>query len=327
MNKGRIIGRKAVSCLLMLLLCAAIPVCGQSFRQTHSAFEDGDDYHFGYISGSVGYSMLQTNLPNAMSHGNAGGSIGLGYEFRNSGLWANVGMQMSFHRSSLTIDEKVFHIGEPGTYPEGYDAQGERVTFNYRVNQVDKLEWNYLDVPVLIGYYIRGFHVGAGIKVSYALNPTTLTSGTYDLSATYHKYDVTVSDLPERGYMEYSYEGRQSNHLNVGASLIGEIGYDLLSSMPSRSRICHILKLAFYFEYGLNTQMRKWENPPMQLGVQTSSTQTVVDARKAVLNPYVNTFEQAARTVPFFTGVKLTYMIGSSRTARVASHHGCMCYN
>jgi hypothetical protein len=52
-----------------------------------------------------------------------------------------------------------------------------------------------------------------------------------------------------------------------------------------------------------------------------------VDATTAIINPYVNTFASPNRTVPFFTGVKLTYMIGGSRTARAGMHHGCMCYN
>lgn len=304
--------------LMTLVLGLSLAMSAQSFRRHHSAFEDGDDYHFGYISGSIGYSMLQTSLPNAMPHGALGGAVGLGYEFRNSGLWANVGVQMSFHRSSLAIDEYTYE------YP-GLDTQGKDVTLQYRVNQTDEMEWNYVDVPMLVGYYIRGFHVGAGVKVSYALNPVTRSRGTYSLSGLYDTYAEPFHDMPDRGYTDYDFDNRVANQLKVGASLIGEIGYDLLSSMPTRSRICNVLKLAFYFEYGLNNQTRKWETPQDRIVPAENTNPT--PATKMIVNPYVNTFANPGRTVPFFTGVKLTYMIGGSRTARVGFHHGCMCYN
>ena len=304
--------------LMTLALGLSVAMSAQSFRRNHSAFEDGDDFHFGYISGSVGYSMLQTSLPNVMPHGALGGAVGIGYEFRNSGLWANVGVQMSFHRSSLTVDEY------SREFP-GLDTQGKDVTLHYRVNQTDEIEWNYVDVPILVGYYIRGFHVGAGVKVSYALNPVTRSHGTYSLSGLYETYPEPFHDMPDRGYTDYEFDNHVANQLKVGASLIGEIGYDLLSSMPTRSRICNVLKLAFYFEYGLNSQARNWEVPQDRL-VPAENTNPA-PATKMIVNPYVNTFASPGRTVPFFTGVKLTYMIGGSRTARVGFHHGCMCYN
>ena len=307
-----------------ILVCVAallsLSMSAQSFRRHHSAFEDGDDFHFGYISGSVGYSMLQTSVPNAMPHGALGGAVGFGYEFRNSGLWANIGGQFSFHRSSLTIDE--FSCEFPGR-----DTQGKDVTLHYQVNQEDNMEWNYFDVPVLIGYYVRGFHIGAGIKVSYAIHPATVSKGTYNLSGVYDTYPEPFVNMPEHGYTKYEFENRVGNQLNVGASVIGEIGYDLLSSMPTRSRMCNILKLAFYFEYGLNTQMRKWDVPQDPIVPMVDTRPEPSPATQVIVNPYVNTFATPARTVPFFTGVKLTYMLGGSRTARVGFHHGCMCYN
>ena len=296
--------------LLVLFTCS---LSAQSWGKKRSALADGDNYHFGYISGSVGYSMLQTGVTDAMPQGNVGGAIGVGYEFRNSGLWVNMGLQMSFHRSSLAIDAYTRDFN-------GLDTQGLEAVMHYRVSQTDAIQWNYVDVPLMIGYYIHGFHVGAGLKVSYAIQPVTITKGVYTLSATNTSLNVTFENMPDRGYTDYKYEQRQANHLNAGVSLIGEAGYDLLSSVPTRSRICHILKIAFYFEYGLNTQLRKWDTPQVPVEPQPN------DMTQAAIHPYLNTFASPARTVPFFTGVKLTYMIGGSRTARAGSHHGCMCY-
>lgn len=305
----------------ILIVTLALPAWSQSFRRHHNPFEGGDDYHFGYVSGSVGYSMLQTNVQNAMPHGQLGGSVGVGYEFRNSGLWVNVGAQMSFHRSSLAVDEYDTRSEADQTPYAGIDTQNKPTVFHYRVNQTDEMQWNYVDVPILVGYYIRGFHVGAGFKLSYALNPVTRSKGTYNLSATNLDYNVTFEDMPNRGYTDYAFDNSEKNRLNVGVSLIGEIGYDLLSSVPTRSRICNVLKLSFYVEYGLNNQLRSWETPQRRIVPNSSN------ATEATVYPYLNTFANPPRAVPFFTGVKLTYMIGGSRTARAGMHHGCMCYN
>ena len=312
---NKVISKQAARILLMscVILFSIVPVNAQTWQRRRGS-QRADDYHFGYISGSVGYSMLQTQITGAMPKGSVGGAVGIGYEFRNSGFWANVGAQMSFHRSTLTIDEY------SRNYP-GRDTQGKDVTLIYRINQTDELQWNYVDVPILMGYYVRGFHIGAGIKISYALNPQTRSFGSYNVSGKYATYPDPFVNMPDRGYTDYEYNNVNVNQLNVGASLIGEIGYDLLSSVPTRSRVCNVLKLSFYFEYGLNNILRATDTPQRRVEPNRDN------ATQATINPYINTFANPTRTVPFFTGVKLTYMIGGSRTARVGFHHGCMCYN
>jgi hypothetical protein len=178
---------------------------------------------------------------------------------------------------------------------------------------------------VLLGYYVRGFHVGAGVKVSYALNPNVHTKGVYNLSATVDDYPVPFVNMPEHGYTDYPYEGNSKVNLNVGASLIGEIGYDLLSSLPTSSRLCHVLKVAFYFEYGLNNSNKGGDKSRFELPAPNDNGKA--NAKDVVFNPYLNTADSPGRTVPFFAGAKITYMIGGSRTARRGFHHGCMCYN
>ena len=317
------------TCIMaVLMMFSSIPMSGQSFRRHVNPFDNGDDYHFGYVSGSVGYSMLQTGISNIVPSGNVGGTVGIGYEFRNSGLWVNVGVQMAFHRSSLTMNEYDTYNSNLSYYSteydrfRGLDTQGKPAVFHYRVSQKDEINWNYIDVPILVGYYVKGFHVGAGLKVSYAIRPQTHSTGIYNLSATNEAYyPLRFENMPDRGYKDYEFDNITDNQLNVGVSLIGEIGYDLLSAVPSRSRICNVLKLAFYVEYGLNNQLRINETPTFRVEIPDKN-----DATKAVINPYFNTIDQSSRTVPFFTGVKLTYMIGGSRTARAGFHHGCMCY-
>ena len=308
--------KRMMVCFAILIYSVAISA--QSFRHRYNPFEGGDDFHFGWIGGSVGYSMLHTTIPTATSHGDVGGSIGVGYEFRNSGLWVNLGLQMSFHRSRLAIDEYSLEL-------PGQDTQGKNVILGYRVKESDEMQWNFVDVPILVGYYYNGLYLGGGLKLSYAINPSTRTKGHYDLSGKYDEYPDPITDQPQHGYTRYEFANKRANRLNVGASFIGEIGYDLLSSMPTSSRTCHVLKLGFYFEYGLNNQLSKWHTP--QAHVEAVGEGRAIPAMNVKVNPYINTFSHPSRTVPFFAGVKITYMIGGSRTARAGFHHGCMCYN
>lgn len=300
--------------LISLIVLCTVPTYAQR-RGGYYGASAGDNYHFGYISGTVGYSMLQTNLSSVLPRGNFGGAVGAGYEFRNSGFWASVGVQLSFHRSSLIIDEYVYDH-------RGLDTQGRSTTFHYRVNQVDEVNWNFFDVPIIFGYYVKGFHIGGGLKVSYALNPQTYTKGMYNLSATNDNLSVTFENMPDRGYTDYRFGYTHENRLNVGVSGIGEIGYDVLSKARVRSSMCHVMRFSFYFEYGLNNYLKNWD----------AAEQRVVpddygDAPKATIYPYLNTFTNPARTVPFYTGLKITYMIGGTPGKTSTSREGgCMCY-
>ena len=298
----------AFICMFMLLF--SVTMNGQIHR---GGGLSGDNYHFGYISGSVGFSMLQTSTPGAVSAGGCGGAVGLGYEFRKSGFWASVGAQMGFHRSSLLVDQYNRDFN-------GADTQGKSTVFHYRVTQRDDYEWNFLDVPILFGYYVQGFYIGLGPKLSYAINPMTHSYGSYNLSATNLEYNIAFENMPDRGYTDYDFDERSANRVNVGASLIGEIGYDVLSNVGSRSILCHVLKVGFYFEYGLNNFAGDWETEQPNIIPEPNN------ATKATVNPYINTLS-GRRVVPFYAGLKVTYLIGGSRTARAGFHRGCMCYH
>lgn len=303
--------------LAAALLMLSVPIEAQPRR---GGLADGDHYHFGYVSGHAGYSILDTHATGVMPGGKVGGGVGVGYEYRNSGLWANIGVQFSMHRSRLQLDAYSTTSEEDQSPYKGLDTQGKATTFHYEVTQTDQIEWNFIDVPILFGYYTHGFYIGAGVKLSYALSAATRSTGVYNLSATNDDYGIPFVNMPDRGYTDYEFENKATNRLNIGAGLIGEIGYDLLSAMPTNSRLCHVLKLGFYFEYGLNNLAKGND-----FGIR-SVVPNKMNACEATISPYLNTVNSPARTVPFFAGAKLTYMIGGSRTARSGFHHGCMCY-
>ena len=320
---------KKVVFALMAVLLVSQPSWGQYRGRRRGGLADGDHYHFGYISGHVGYSILDSHSKGVMPAGNAAGGFGVGYEYRNSGLWANVGLQMSFHRSRLKLDP--YTTDHPGKLLVGTDDLGKPKyldgTLHYTITQKDVIEWNFLDVPILFGYYTHGFHVGAGIKLSYALKGTSKSTGNYSLTFSPDLFQTEPwENMPDRGLTDYAFETKQDNRINVGASLIGEIGYDLLSSVPTNSRLCHVMKLSFYFEYGLNNFNKGGDKQRFELPAFDDDGHA--RAKDVVLNSFLNTEASPARTVPFFAGAKITYLIGGSKTARSGGfHRGCMCYN
>lgn len=320
--------RMRLSVLCLVMLVSTFPSRGQYHRK--SALAEGDHYHFGYVSGHVGYSILDSHATGVMPAGRTGGGVGVGYEYRNSGLWANVGLQYSMHRSRLKLDPYTIDTPEDQNYQYIiHFADGTSNTLNgqlhYDVKQKDEIAWHFIDVPILLGYYTHGFHLGAGLKLSYAVGGTSKTRGTYNLRYSPSHIAATYQDMPDRGLREYPFANKQDNRLNIGTSLIGEIGYDLLSSAPFNSRICHVLKLSFYFEYGLNNLNKGGDKKRFELPAPDNAGRA--RATDVKINPYLNTENSPSRTVPFFAGAKLTYMIGGSRTARRGFHHGCMCYN
>ena len=301
----------------MLVLTLVMPVSAQyrSSRFKGGYTSGGDNYHFGYISGGVGYTSLQSAVPDLTPGGSVGGFVGIGYEFRNNGLWLSAGVQFNMHQSKAFMD----NIREDRA---GYDTQGKEVTLHYNVAEHDTQKWKFVEIPVLVGWYFHGFHIGAGPKIGYALDSRVEASGTYEISATNELYGIEFKDMPDRGYTTYDFSGEHEATLSPLISIVGEIGYDVLSSVPTRSGVCHVLKVAFYFEYGLNNLVK-----PV-----TSNKRLVIDpnnATKVQVNPYFAAgMTESYRVVPYFTGVKLTYLIGGSKGFRQGGYHkGCHCYN
>ena len=276
----------------------------------------GDNYHFGYLTGGVGYTSLQAAVPDFTPKGGVGGFVGLGYEFRNNGLWLSVGAQFGFHRSKAEITDMQTND------LNGYDQQGKEITLHYDLTEKDQQRWTFVDIPIMVGYYFHGFHIGIGPKVGYALSSKVRSEGTYNITATYNLYNGVMADMPNHNYTNYEYSSDGKANLNPLISIVGEVSYDVLSTVSTRSTLCNILRVGFYFEYGLNN-----------LVSPNSSNQRIEiidnDATKVKVNPYLASgLTESHRVVPFFTGLKITYLIGGSKTVRYGGYHkGCHCYN
>ena len=299
--------KKIVVYLLLLAVSTAV-----SARNRMSIEED--NYHFGYVSAGVGYSSLSYTSKDISVKGGMGYMFGFGYEFRRHNFWVSAGLQFQRLGSEMDINEYTYtpSVG-------GMDVLGRTVlAYHYTVKQHDRQNWMTVDIPIMAGYYNNGFYCGAGFKVAFPAFTTGKVSGTYDIDAEYDRYVGTVSDL--HYYTTYPYEGEGEGYkLRPMVSVAGELGYDVLSSMGTNDVICHMLKIGLYFEYGL----RSVKTAPLAEPV-TVNPNNITDV---TINPHLATENGTSSwIVPYYIGLKITYLIGGSRNATATWHKGCQCY-
>lgn len=275
---------------------------------------DEDNYHFGYVSAGMGYTSLSYKSGSISATGGIGYMAGFGYEFRRHHLWLSAGLQYQRLGSELNIDQYTY------TPPVGgMDNLGRVVKeYHYTVNQHDRQNWMTVDIPIMVGYYNNGFYIGAGFKAAFPVYTAGTVSGTYDIDAVYERYVGTMSDM--HYYTTYPYEGKADRYqLRPMVSVAGEIGYDFLSLLSTNSYICHMLKVGMYFEYGI----RSIKTAPLAEPL-TVNPSNIADVE---INPYFATERGTSDwTVPYLVGMKITYMIGGSRSATATWHKGCQCY-
>lgn len=298
-------------CIMAFLICS-ISLDAQS--RGKRSYSKGENYHFGFVYGVGAYTNLQIDMSGTNPTGNFGGSIGAGYEFRNNGFWISLGAGYHFHRSSITTD--LYSDSRPGM-----DTKGKSVTLLYDVrNQKDQNEWGFVEVPLMLGYYVKGFYVGTGAKVAFPMATNIKSSGKYEVRGKYEEYPDPFHDMPEHDYSTWDFESKNSVRLKPSVSLCIELGYDVLSSVYSQGSMCYILKIGGYFEYGLNSMVRT-SDTNVRLDIDPMNASSVSP------NPVLGGLTDAKRIVPYSAGMKITLLIGGSRNARGTYHRGCTCYN
>jgi len=308
--------------VIAALLLATFPMSSYA-RNSRGNGDKAANYHFGYLSAAAGYTSLSQNIDNLSTKGSFAYLVGAGYEFRRTSFWLSVGAQYLHEQATIQLEQDI-------KLEHGLDDQGKEVDY-YRYNtwQKDVITLQTIDVPILLGYYYNGFYVGAGAKVGLSIASTIGVTGNYELSAKYKHMDeefhhvgwLTDYNVPEQKF-DYAVPPQ--------FSILGEIGYDLLSSVPTNKAVCHVLKLGFYFEYGLRSIRGTETMDPISINGASiqEAREKQYDVRKVTINPYyLSEATLNKRIVPYFVGVKLTYMIGGNRYATGTWHKGCQCYD
>ena len=255
--------------------------------------------HYLSLSGSVGYYSLLEDIPDVQTRGGASGALGIGYELRYNKFWLGAGVDMQYGSSTMTtagysIDRTI------------YDTQGKAVQYHYNVLSHTDTQHNLrVGMPLLVGFYTNGVYGGAGVRVSIVPYTFTTPSMTYITRGSYDKYIDDFEDMPNHFYTEYTTRGRSELKLLTQASVIAELGYDILNKERMNSyALCSVLKVALYAEYGLNSCMR---------GVTSESETYDVDkSNPSLLIPssyYAHKDLRQSRIVPLFVGIKVTFLL------------------
>ena len=292
-----------------------------------------DNYHFVYVSASAGYSSMDENLEPVTTNGGFGGLVGVGYEFRRTHFWLSVGGQLSMMNSKSIVSDYQWDKSatnwpmKDGEKMYAMYPNGLKFDPVYFINQTDEQRLVSVDVPVMLGYYYSGFYVGVGAKAGFNFRSSIKTKGTYELAANIDRYSGELwRDKPDLYLTTYNYNGKRDYSPKVQASVIGEIGYDVLSTVRTHSTYCQVLKIGFYFECGVRSLAEDPSVTPLSFEEDGNGN---LMAHQAYINPYyMSSTTSNDRILPYYVGVKVTYMFGGSRTNHSGTwHKGCQCYD
>ena len=254
--------------------------------------------HLHYVSvyGSIGYSLLLDDYYDMQNIGNVGGLIGVGYEFQYKGFWFTSGLE-----AQLLTSASLFNIS--GTDKKMLDSQGKSMLYHYEFNRsYDAQSLLYGNIPLLLGYYFRGFYIGAGAKVGYCFYSQEMTDLTYTTSGTYDQYIEDFAQMANHGYSTYYTNAHATIESGLKFSVIGEIGYDMFSWLREYNHTKHLgLKFSAYAEYGLNNILSGTSDVPLYSINSDNPTELI-------LQPfYASRAGNAHRVIPLYVGFKVAW--------------------
>lgn len=279
-----------------------------------------DDYHFIYVTAAGGYSSLNENNNYDISTiGGFGGVMGLGYEMRVNHFWLSAGLGLSF------LQNKSIIASYYKTTRDALDTQGKPIVMNYDITrQEDMSKWWYLDFPLMFGGYYKMFYAGAGMKVGILpFSCKNTTNIKYSTSASYPQYIEDFKEMTNHFYGDFDTITTNDIKPTMNLAIIGEIGVDVLANISNNKRYCNILKIGFYFEYGVLSVKNHTDGNSERITFPDNN------ATRIVATPHSQWIDNTSYSShPYFVGLKITYMFGGSKQRNAGTWHtGCMCYN
>lgn len=277
--------------LITLLYCCFVSA------ERHYTSKYYTDNHFLILGGGAGYSMLLGNAPTLTSFGNVGGTFAFGYEYRIKRFWTNLSVELQYLSATST-----FSIS--GTDKFIYDTQGKQALMHYDFDQsLDKQEFLFVNLPVVIGYYYRGLYLGAGAKIGYSIRAKETTALQYTTSATYQQYIDDFASMSDHFLTTYSSSVTENINSKYKLSAIAEIGYDVLTfSRKMNNSNRSGLKITVMVEYGLNNLI----NTNAELPLYSFNER---NAAELFIHPFYNTdASQSYHIHPLYAEMRISWI-------------------
>lgn len=292
-RKNMLILRRKHSLLLVLIFVFSflgLDAYGQ-YRVSNNVF-----HHIGVVGG-LGYGILKDKNPEVSSVGNVCGLFGVEYEMRVNGFWLAFGPEFQY-LSGKTL------FNTTGTDVMILDTYGVEAIYHYDFDKGEDFQRIiYVNLPITIGYYYRGFYLGVGVKCGYGLYGSENTNLRYTTTGTYEDYIDDFQQMMNHSYGTYSSKVSRELQNTYKVSVLGEFGYDVLSWYRNQYRsITSGFKISLCIEYGLNNIIRGTYDTPLYIFNNQN-------AAELQLNPYYSSRAGDAHKInPFYAGVKLTWL-------------------
>lgn len=203
------------------------------------------------IWGSGGYSRINNNAFSTKASGNAGMSIGSGYEMYFKNFLLKTGIELSHYSSKMSLNDTLLVV--PMIDTEGILFNG---SFTFK-NTVDFQKITNVGIPIMLGYESpNGLYVAIGGKILF--NITGRSKTTTDVTSTAN-YDNLIGDnnngnlsnMPNHGLTNDLRSVNTSFQLHTILSGSFEAGYTFrnnteISAVKDKPKI----RLSLFYDYG-----------------------------------------------------------------------------
>ena len=191
-----------------------------------------------------GYPYVFDDFVETTNLGQYFANIGVSYTFRlYNGFWFDVGLEYQNLGAILKYNVS-------GTDYLVYDTQGKEMLFHYKFNSTfDYQNFNIINMPIMVGYYNRGFYIGIGPKLGWCFNIMETSNVNYTTSSSYNQYIEDFVNMPNHYNATYTNSCRENLLPSLKLAAIFELGYDL--NLKVNNKNYHTFRLSLFGEYSM----------------------------------------------------------------------------
>ena len=291
-----------VTRIFLVIGLSMMSIHASAYGKGYGRYNRASVNHFFTVGASVGYSNFIENYPDLQTTGSAAAAVTLGYEMRVNHFYFTTGVEAQWLNANAEYNVERFDMSIR-------DTKGDLAIMYYDFDPIKEHQSVcHIQVPLIFGFYQRGFYAGAGAKVGFPVVSSIEQELSYKTSGSYREYIDNFEGMDKHGYGDYTTNARVELDTHIKLSLAAEIGYDVLAPYRrANSGTRHGLRVAAVCEYGLNNVFGTDKTSDM---FEVSSE----NANVVTAKPYYQTHSISGHIVNgLYAGVKLTWICDFSR--------------